>query len=115
VSGYELLLRFANGRDEVRVTDHLDSLMCGPDVIAIGDERWRITGRTAPALPSLAARLVCVPVAKGTGAAPADAMAPARARSRNFLPGHAADDRELPPPPERRPALRVERRRYIRP
>jgi hypothetical protein len=56
---YELLLRFEDGREELRLTDHLPRFFRGRFLV-FRDRRWRVTAETEAAWPSFAGRLVCV-------------------------------------------------------
>jgi hypothetical protein len=60
---YELLLRFNNGREELRLADHLDQFAREPHTLEFRGQRWRITATEQPSQAGFMARLVCEPEA----------------------------------------------------
>ena len=58
---YELLLRFDDGRDELRLADHLDFFAHDRRMLEFRGQRWRITATEPPSQPGFTARLVCDP------------------------------------------------------
>lgn len=61
--GWELLLRFADGHEELRLTDHLDSFRADGGVLVVEGERWAVTAEAAPTSPSMSGRLICDAIA----------------------------------------------------
>jgi hypothetical protein len=57
---YELLLRFEDGREELRLTDHLPRFSRGRRLLVFRDRHWRVEAATEAASPAFAGRLVCV-------------------------------------------------------
>ena len=58
---YELLLRFGDGREELRISDHLAHFARDADKLMLCGQPWRIVGEQPPSLPSAVSRLICEP------------------------------------------------------
>jgi hypothetical protein len=56
---YELLLRFRDGREELRLTDQLERFV-RDDGLVLRGERWQVIAESAPISEAAVARLVCV-------------------------------------------------------
>jgi hypothetical protein len=67
---YELLLRFPNGVEEVRLTDQLDSFYSREGFLEFHGRSWAVVGNRCAAASQALARLICQPVDPATCAAP---------------------------------------------
>jgi hypothetical protein len=56
---YEVLLRFEDGHEELRVGDHLDLLSRGTDMLALRGELWHIVAQVDVVAPDRIGRLIC--------------------------------------------------------
>jgi hypothetical protein len=56
---YEVLLKFEDGHEELRLGDHLDLLSRGDDVLMLRGEPWRILTKEDAVPPDLVGRLIC--------------------------------------------------------
>jgi hypothetical protein len=81
---YELLLRFPDGHEELKLTDHLDHFERAPDLLLIRSTYWRVTERTQASMPTLSERLVCV--ADTSRTAPSKPARVDRRRTQGSLP-----------------------------
>jgi hypothetical protein len=60
MNAYELLLRFPDGHEELRLTDHLEHFEHSPDLLLIRERYWRVADLTEASHPAIAGRLVCI-------------------------------------------------------
>lgn len=65
---YELLLRFSDGREELRLGDQLARFTHGDDSLMLHGQLWRIVGEQPAALPGAVSRLICERVPLGATA-----------------------------------------------
>jgi hypothetical protein len=56
---YELLLRFGDGREELRLTDQLAFFRRDPRALEFRGQRWQIAATEPPSQSGFLARLVC--------------------------------------------------------
>lgn len=56
---YELLLRFRDGVEELRITDQLDHFCQTDGSLVFGGHRWAVIGDGRPTNPRAVGRLVC--------------------------------------------------------
>jgi hypothetical protein len=56
---YEVLLRFEDGHEELRLGDHLNLLSRGKDTLALRGELWHIVAEVDAASPDRVGRLIC--------------------------------------------------------
>lgn len=62
---YELRLRFRDGREELRLTDHLELFATEPGEVVLRGQRWRVLALTEPVRPGFAGRVICEAAAAG--------------------------------------------------
>jgi hypothetical protein len=90
---YELLLHFADGREELRLGDHLDRFLHDDTTLMLRGRPWRIVSEVRASMTSAVSRLVCEPRSAPVGlAAPAstDPDAPAGRAERSRV-GHLSN------------------------
>jgi hypothetical protein len=56
---YEVLLRFEDGHEELRLGDHLNLLSRGKDTLALRGELWHIVAQVDVVSPDRIGRLIC--------------------------------------------------------
>lgn len=59
---HEVVLRFEDGREELRYTDHVDRVNGDGKLVVLGHE-WRIVETREADFPGGGERLICVPLA----------------------------------------------------
>jgi hypothetical protein len=64
---YELALRFTDGREEVRLSDHLDRILRGDQRLIIRGETWQVVAVGPATTPGAGVRLVCEPASALVG------------------------------------------------
>jgi hypothetical protein len=83
---YELLLRFPDGVEELRLTDQLESF-CGEDgLLVFRDQRWAIVGTRRASVPQAVAGLICQQFDPATSAPIKHDRTPDRRSPRVFQP-----------------------------
>jgi hypothetical protein len=58
---YELLLRFDDGHEELRLTDHLELFTRSHQTLELRGQRWQVVDTEPPSRDEFIARLVCAP------------------------------------------------------
>ena len=58
---YELVLRFGDGREELRLTDHIELFARDTHTLELRGRRWRVVETEPPGRSEFNARLVCAP------------------------------------------------------
>jgi len=58
---YELLLHFADGREELKLADHLDRFLHDDTTLMLRGRPWRIVSEEQASMTSAVSRLVCEP------------------------------------------------------
>jgi len=88
---YELLLRFADGHEELRLGDHLDRFIRDDETLILRGQLWRIVAEERASMATAVSRILCEPPSASVGlAAPAGTATQAAAGSRADLSRVAA-------------------------